>query len=268
MQSIKDGNDVSRLAGIVSEERSRLIGKRPNDGDPPNARLERKNAIILQQDHGLIRQLAGVCAMFRTVEFLLVDFRVGHHVRGIKHAEPDRCGEQSNQRSIEVAFGKIALLNRIDVGFLQGFTKSRGKGDALVVHATNYGHRAPLRLRRAIAVIGGDISDGITVRDHVSLKAPLAAQLVLQQILTRARRLAIDRVVGTHHRPCFTFDHGRAECRFVRVYLIVLANVHVGKVARRFWAAVHSVVLEPNGSRAVLAAQSLFLLAHFGAFVI
>ena len=186
VEPIEDGDDMSGLAGIVSKERPRLIGKRPNNGDLPDPRLERKKAVIFQQDHGLIGQLASVCAMFRTVEFLLIDLRVGDHVRRIEHAKPDARGEEANQCGVEVAFRQISLLNGVDIGFLDRFAKAGSEGDALVVHAANYGDRGALRLRRTIAMIGSNVSDCVTVRDHVPLETPLAAQLVLQQVLVCA----------------------------------------------------------------------------------
>ena len=257
VEPIEDGDDMSRLAGIVSKQRPRLIGKRPNNGDLPDPRLEREKAVILQQDHGLIGQLASVCAMFRTVEFLLIDLRVGDHVRRIEHAKPDARGEEANQCGVEVAFRQISLLNGVDIGFLDRFAKAGSEGDALVVHAANYGDRGALRLRGTIAMIGSNVSDCVTVRDHVPLETPLAAQLILQQVLVCARRFAVDRIVGTHHRPCFAFDHGGAECRFVRVHLVVLADIYIGEVARRFWSAVHSVVLGCRNAEVVLGVIAL-----------
>src|SRR5690242_1373438 len=137
--------------------------------------------------------------MFRAVEFLLIDFRVRDHVRRIKHAEPDAGGEQANECGIEITFWEISLLNSVDIGFLDRFTESGSEGDALVVHTANDGNGGALRLRWTVAMVGSDVSDGVTVRDHVSLKTPLTAQLVLQQVLIRARGLAVNCVVSAHH---------------------------------------------------------------------
>ena len=87
-------------------------------GDFPDLRFERKQAIILQQDHGLVRQLARLCAMFRTVKLLLIDLCVRDHIRRIEHAELDARGEQANQCLVEDAFGQVSLLNSIDIGFV------------------------------------------------------------------------------------------------------------------------------------------------------
>ncbi len=54
--------------------------------------------------------------------------------------------------------------------------------------------------------------------------------------------LAVDCVVRAHHRAGFSLNDGGAECRLVRVDLIVLAHVHIGKVPRRLGAAVYGVV--------------------------
>jgi hypothetical protein len=60
-----------------------------------------------------------------------------------------------------------------------------------------------LRGGLAIAVRGRqeDVGDGRAVRHHVAVeKLPVAAQPVLQQLVAGAGRLAVDGVVGAHHR--------------------------------------------------------------------
>ena len=47
-------------------------------------------------------------------------------------------------------------------------------------------------------MIGGNVRNCAAVRDHITLKAPLAAELVLHQVLVGACGLAIDGVVRAH----------------------------------------------------------------------
>ena len=112
------------LARIVSDQRPRLIGERADDGDLFDPRLEGKQTVVLEQDHGLIREFACVCAMFGAVEFLLVDLGEGNHVRRVEHAELDARGEQADERGVQCAFRQVSLLHCIDVGLFDGLAKS------------------------------------------------------------------------------------------------------------------------------------------------
>src|SRR3954470_22396743 len=127
------------LARIISDERPGLVSKRPNNGDLLDSRFQWKEAIVLQQDHGFICQLARLCAMFHAVELLLIDLRVGNHVRWIEHAELDARGEEANERCVEGAFRKISLLDGIDIRLVHRFPKTRSERNALVVHAADDG---------------------------------------------------------------------------------------------------------------------------------
>src|ERR1051326_7545584 len=115
------------LSRIVSEEWSGLIRQRTYNCNPLDCRFQRKQAVVLQQDHRLIRQPAWLGPMFGTVELLFVDLGVRNHVRRIEHAELDARGEQADERSVKIAFRQIALLNGIDIGLVDGFTETRGE---------------------------------------------------------------------------------------------------------------------------------------------
>src|SRR5580698_10568374 len=104
MKAIEDRHDMCWLTSVVSDERPRLIGERTDKGDAPDFRLERKHAVVLEQHHGLIGQLASVGAVLWAVEFLLIDLCVGNRVRRIEHAELDARRKEANQSGIESAF--------------------------------------------------------------------------------------------------------------------------------------------------------------------
>ena len=61
------------LAGVVANQRPSLIRQRTDDGNLLDLRFERKKSVILEQHHGLVRQLACMVAVFLAVEFLLID---------------------------------------------------------------------------------------------------------------------------------------------------------------------------------------------------
>ena len=97
-----------------------------------------------------------------------------------------------------------------------------------------------------------NILNRATVGDDIPSKVPLPAQLILKQELIGARGLAVDGVIGAHHRPGLAFNYGGAEDGFVSVELVVPAHIHIGKVTGRLGSAVHVVVLG-SGDRAVVA---------------
>jgi hypothetical protein len=71
--AFENGDDMRRLTGIVSDQRPGLVGQRAYDSDLFDPRLEGKQTVVLEQDHGLIREFACVRAMFSAVKFLLID---------------------------------------------------------------------------------------------------------------------------------------------------------------------------------------------------
>ncbi len=86
MKAVEDGDNMRGLAGIISEQRPSLIGERTDDGDLLDPRFERKETIVLQQDHGLIRKFARERAMRVAIKFFLIDLCVWDHVRRVEHA--------------------------------------------------------------------------------------------------------------------------------------------------------------------------------------
>ena len=123
MKAVEDGDNVRGLAGIVSDQRPGLVRKRTDDDDVFYPWFERKQTVVLEQDHGLIGKVACLRAVFRAVKFLLLDLCVGNHVWRVKQAELDPRGKQANQSSVQSAFRQIALLHRIDIGFFDRFAK-------------------------------------------------------------------------------------------------------------------------------------------------
>ena len=100
-----------------------------------------------------------------------------------------------------------------------------------------------LRLGRLVVVAGEDVDNRAAVGDHVALEAPLAAQLILEQELVGAGGLAVNAVVGAHHRVGLALCHRGAEGGQIGVQFVVLAHHHVCRVARGLRTAVHGKML-------------------------
>ena len=100
-----------------------------------------------------------------------------------------------------------------------------------------------MRLRGTIVVTAKDVAHRATVRNHISLEVPGAAQSMLEQKLVGAGGLAVDRVIRTHDRSRVPFNHRSAKRRHVRVFLIVLTYVNIREVASGLRPAVHREML-------------------------
>src|SRR5262252_1362019 len=94
-----------------------------------------------------------------------------------------------------------------------------------------------------------DVSYRLAIRNHISFKAPLTAQLVHEQKFVGARWLAVDAVVRAHHGPGFAFGYGSTKRRQIGLHFIVLAYAYVGLMPRGLRAAVYRIVLgRSNGA--------------------
>ena len=106
-------------------------------------------------------------------------------------------------------------------------------------------------------VPGENVDHCTAIGNHIALEAPFAAQLILQQKLVRAARLAVDRVVRAHHRSCVAFRYSSAKRRQISIDLIVLAHIHIGHVPRRLRPAMHCEMLRSRNHPVVFRIVAL-----------
>ena len=158
-------------------------------------------------------------------------------------AGAEACAEQPHQRAVDVGHRHQPALQCLAVGAGQSCGVGKGGAGAFVVDPGAQGGGHGAGRVGCVVVVGADVGDRVAVGDHVAVEAPGAAQRVLQQQLAGAGRLAVDPVVGAHHRAGATFDHRGAERRQVGVLKVAARDVDVGVVAGGFRAAVHGVVL-------------------------
>src|SRR5690348_1491506 len=87
------------------------------------------------------------------------------------------------------------------------------------------------------------VGDCAAVGDYVSLKSPIMPQVIFEQGGVGASRLAIERVVGTHHRLCLALDDRCAKRGKICVLHVVRGRLHINAVSRGPRAAMDSEVL-------------------------
>src|SRR5205807_3115184 len=88
-----------------------------------------------------------------------------------------------------------------------------------------------------------DVGNRAAVGDYVSRKSPIAPQMFVEQRGVCAGGLAIERVIGAHHRLRFTLDDGCAKRRKIGVLHIVRGGLHIDAVSRGLRAAMDGEVL-------------------------
>src|SRR5206468_11748574 len=102
-----------------------------------------------------------------------------------------------------------------------------------------------------------NVVNRIAIGNHIAIELPGAAQLVDEKEVVGACGLAVDAVVGTHHRLGLAFDNRRAECGQIGVFHIVLRGGDVHGVSHGFGAAVHGEVLGRRDDTEVLGIVAL-----------
>ena len=176
------------------------------------------------------------------VKLLLVDACIRYHRCRIEHAETDASCEQTNQRGVDRALRKIALLYGFDVRFVVVIVFHFCEVDAFVVHPSLQRNGRGLWLGGAVVMAAKDVADRIAVRDHITLELPGTTKRVLQEKLAGAGWLTVDPVICAHDGARVALHHSGAKSRQVGVFLVVFADVHVGKVACGLRPAVYGIV--------------------------
>src|SRR5450759_73051 len=179
------------------------------------------------------------------------DLGVLHHLGWIEQPHLEARLEQPLQVHVHFLLADQVLLHRLQI---RGNIRRHG---AVVVGPLlqRKSRRLGQRFEEAVALV--NVRDGAAVGHHVAVELPGAAQRVLQQKGVDTGRLAIDAVVGAHHRTRFALHDRGAERRQVRVFHVVPGGLHVDRVAGGLRTAVHRVVLGRGDGSIVLGIAAL-----------
>ena len=167
----------------------------------------------------------------------------------IKHAKLHASGKEVHQSLIQTALRNHALLH----GLLQVMEQVTAVQVTSVVHRHGDGFHG--RVRYVMALM--EILDGPAVTGHVTRKAPLVSQNILQQSLASAARLAIGAIISTHHCLHAGFLHAGLECGQIGLRHVLLGSDRIKAVTDVLGTAVHGEMLRTGCSLQVILVMSL-----------
>ncbi len=160
--------------------------------------------------------------------------RVAAHPRQIAVAVTRR--EQPHQGAVDIVHADQAALIGFVIAGAQPRRVAERLGIALVIDPGLERHGDGFGRIGGVFVVQGYVGHRVAVGDDVTLEIPGPAQMVLEQKVAAAGRLAVDAVIGAHHRTGVAVDDGGAKGRQVGVFQIVGGDEDVGDMARRFGA--------------------------------
>ena len=230
------------------------VGHRAGDEDRPHAAgVQREDAVVLEQDGGLLRGAAGGVQVLRRVLDRLRGS--GVHVGMLEQAEEDLDAQ-------DVAHGVV------DGGFpdLAGADQLLQVGDEPVGHHVHV-HPGVQRLPRHFAAVGAiavgnHLAHRVPVRDNQTVEAPFTAQDVPDHEFVARRGHAVVVVERSHQRQRARLD-GRLEGRQVDVAQLVFRQEGAVVVAPALGGAVAHEVLDARRHRGRVPLRAL-VAAHHG----
>ena len=104
-QSFENGNGVRGSAVVIAEQDFSLVREGPDHGDLDAACLKWQRAVVLEQYHRLVGNLASEIAVLGAVQLAFIDLVVRHSFRRIEHAQfHTRSEEADSAVSISLSF--------------------------------------------------------------------------------------------------------------------------------------------------------------------
>ncbi len=157
---------AGRLAIVVTQQYLNVVSVWPDDRDWLQIFTQRQCVVlVLQKNYWLACGVECELTVFRGIVCWEWDFRVGHHLRWIKHTEPETCFKQSFQGAIDFTLWNQPLLHGIHQWFV-------------TIAAFKIG---PSLNGECWSLFGGvhevmplvNVVDGAAIRNYVAIKAPL-----------------------------------------------------------------------------------------------
>ena len=92
------------------------------------------------------------------------------------------------------------------------------------------------------------VINSAAVGSYVAGKVPLVAQNIIHQQVVTAAWLAFESIIGAHYARNFRVYHQVVKSGQVRIPKVIIANLGIKFMPRRFGAAVDSIMFGAGGS--------------------
>ena len=190
--------------GVAAEERERVVGQRPDDGDPGRLRQRQRLPAVGEQHHRLLGQPPGDVPLRGRVEVqVLVLGPPGRLVAGrerrpaaVEQAELELLPEHPGGRAVDQLLGDVARGDRRQ----QRVAEAAGARQ-LHVKPGRERQRGRAGLVRRDPVLELDEGDREVVGYDHAVEAELVAEQGGEQVRVGAGGHAVAVDVGRHHRP-------------------------------------------------------------------
>ena len=230
----------------------RSIGQGTGDQDA-GAGLERKDAVVLEQDDGFLNGLLGRCQMLGSILHRLGGFHV--HIGVLEQT-------QQHFHAQDVAHGVVNGLHAHGSAPDQFFqVREEAEGHHIHIHAGVHGLFGHVLAVHAKSMID-HLSHGVPVGDYQAVEAPFAAEDVLHHEGIARGRHAVVVVEGSHQCHGARLD-GSLERRQIHIAQLALGEVGAVVVTAAFGSSIAHEMLDTGGHRGAVQAGTL-VTAHHG----
>ena len=195
--------------------------------------LQRENAVIFQQHHGLLRRGKGRLLVLRLRHHPVGNLIVGAVL--VEHPQSVSCGKEPHCRAADLLLGNQPLLQSGQQALI----------GAAAVQIASHPHRQGRGFLRPGRVFVGlmEIPYRPAVGDHMPLKSPLAPEDIHQKPFASAARFPVGAVVGAHNRLHVRVLYRGLKGRQIGLPQIFLAHHSVKFVAQSLRPGVYGKML-------------------------
>ncbi len=204
LQAFKDANGLGRHAGVTAKMRIDAI--RAYHGELQGlSRIKRQDAIVLQEDDGLLRRMARQLGPCPICEHPRRDG--GFHIGMFEQPRLELQGQDTRDRGVDGLFLDSAAFHQI--------RQKRIARPLRQVHVDTgvHGQHGGPRLVRGHMMKGGQFLDGTIIADVGALEAEQLTPVILQKVAIGVRGDAAHFVVRSHNQSDVALADGLCERR-------------------------------------------------------
>ena len=243
-----------RSSAIITVEHIHVVRIRTEDKKFLHIFLKRKNAFILEQNHGFTGTLDSELIIGFAAYHFRTKIRPRKHLGRIEHTKFKTSGKDLLHMDV-----KIRLLYHT---ILKGVLERYEADTALKVRTVkNSICRSMLRIRMGFMLtLSVEIVDGVAVCKHDSVISPFVAKDIYQKSVICAARDSFVTLISTHNLSYVCLCNKGFERRKICLPKVTLRNAHIHSVTKRFRTAVDCIMLRTGVGLVVLVVIALHTL--------